>query len=243
MARALVVLCHPEPRSFTASWARASVAATGAELLDLHAEGFDPVERAAHYADPGAPFDVLKAQEAGPLPAEVRRHIELLKAADRLILHFPLWWFAPPAMLKGWCERVLAHGATHDTGRRFDRGRFLGHSVLFCVSTGASAAESGPDGREGDTRLLLWPLAMTFRYLGYEVLEPEVVHGVHGYHSGARLAEMEVRLQAALNGQDALIGGWEARPRIAFNADEDFDAAGRLRREAPSHSPFIRRSG
>ena len=236
---ALVVWAHPEPCSFTARWARASAEALGAETSDLCAMGFDPVEGPGHYAEPREPFDVLKAQEAGPLPADVRAEIAKLEAAERLVLHFPLWWFAPPAMLKGWCERVLAHGATHDIDRRFDRGRFRGRSVLFCVTTGANEAESGPDGREGDTRLLLWPLAMTFRYLGYDVLVPEIVHGVHGYHRGERLEALEARLAAVLAGQGALLAGWESRERMRFNADAEFEG-GRLRPGAPSFSPFIR---
>jgi NAD(P)H dehydrogenase (quinone) len=52
---------------------------------------------------------------------------------------------------------------------------------------------------------------------------------------------MEARLAARLAGQASVIAGWDARPRIAFNADGDFDAAGRLRDGAPSYHPFIRR--
>lgn len=165
--------------------------------------------------------------------------IAKLEAADRVILHFPLWWFAPPAVLKGWMERVFAHGRTHDVDNRFDRGRFRGRKVLFCVTTGARAAESGPDGKEGDTRLHLWPAAYTFRYLGFEVLQPVLVHGVHGYNRGDRKAALEVRLAAALAGQAALMRDFDRLPTMTFNSDSDFDAEGRLKRGAPHHSPFI----
>ena len=74
----------------------------------------------------------------------------------------------------------------------------------MCVTTGSSAAESAHDGREGDVRLLLWPTAQTLRYLGFEVLEPVVVHGVHGYHRGDRARALGDRLSRALAaGQDA----------------------------------------
>ncbi len=205
--------------------------------------GFDPAERGAHY-DGAPPFDPLKAQAAaaanGRLPPEVAGEIAKVRAADLLILHFPLWWFAPPAMIKGWCDRVLAHGALHSTEARFDTGLGQGKRVLFCVTTGASAAESGPSGREGDTRLYLWPLAHTFRYLGMTVLVPEIVHGVHGYHRDARRRALEARLSDVLAGQRALIAGLAARPVLPFNADTDFDTDGRLKPGRPSHSPFIR---
>jgi NAD(P)H dehydrogenase (quinone) len=33
--------------------------------------------------------------------------------ADLVVLQHPMWWHLPPAMLKGWFDRVLAYGATH----------------------------------------------------------------------------------------------------------------------------------
>ena len=33
--------------------------------------------------------------------------------ADVMVLQYPMWWHLPPAMLKGWFDRVLAYGATH----------------------------------------------------------------------------------------------------------------------------------
>lgn len=249
MPTTLIVLAHPEGRSFTAAWASASAASArelGHNVLwsDLMADRFDPVERSEHYRAPSVPFDVLRSQESASasedLPDEVRREIEKLEAADRVVFHFPLWWFAPPAILKGWFERVLAHGRTHDVANRFDTGRFRGRRALFCVSTGASAAESGPDGKEGDTRLHLWPAAYTLRYLGFDVIEPVIVHGVHGYQKGDRKAAMEDRLASVLAGQAAILRDFDALPLIRFNPDTDFDRDGRLLPDATSHGPFIR---
>lgn len=244
MRTTLVVLAHPEPASFNATWARhtaAAAQAAGDRVLrsDLCAMGFDPVEGPQHHGG-RRPFDALKAQEAGPLPDDVAAEVRKLRAADRIVLHFPLWWFAPPAILKGWTERCLPHGHLHDVENRFDTGLLRGKSVLFCVTTGSSAAESGPDGREGETRLLLWPLAMTFRYCGAAVKVPEIVHGVHGYHRGARKAALEARLRRVLAGQRAIHDGWEARAALPFNADGDFDEERRLKPDAPSHWPFTR---
>lgn len=248
MTTTLVVLAHPEPRSFCGQWADATARAAqslGDTVLRSDLGRFDPFERAEHYDAPGDPFDVLKAQErasvTGRLPPDVLAEIEKVEAADRIVFHFPLWWFAPPAMLKGWFERVLVHGRTHDVENRFDNGRFRGRKALFCVTTGANAVESGPDGKEGDTRLHLWPAAYTLRYLGFDVLEPVLVHGVHGYHREERQSALQERLRAALNAQAGLMKDFEQLPLIRFNADSDFDADGRLKPDAPSHSPFIRR--
>ena len=239
----LIVTAHPGQGSFTRAWAQASrdaCAALGHTVLesDLYAMGFDPAERGAHYGAAPGPFDPLKAQE-GALPPQIAAEVEKIRAADLVILHFPLWWFAPPAMLKGWCDRVLAHGHLHDVGRRFDTGLCRGKTALFCVSTGASAAELGPGGKEGHLDLLLWPLAYTLRYCGFDVAHPVAAHGVHGYWQGADRGALEHRLGGVLRDQAGIVQTIDDRPRWPFNADGDFDAEGRLTPDAPRHWPFI----
>lgn len=217
-------------------------------VSDLYAMGFDPAEAAGHYPSvhAGMPFDVLKTQEAaahnGTLPQIVNDEIARIRAADRLIFHFPLWWFAPPAMIKGWCERVLANGALHSTAARFDTGQCQGKSALFCVTTGSDAAESAYNGKEGDVALHLWPLAYTLRYLGLDVLAPKIIHGVHGYHRGDAQSGLETRLGTELTRHAQTIAKYDDLPRMTFNADGDFDDQGLLRSDAVSHSPFIRKA-
>lgn len=251
MAITLIVLAHPERRSFNGAWSDATEAAARAQgdrvlRSDLCQMGFDAVERADHYRNwpKDTPFDPLKAQESaaveGATPTDVATEVDKIRQADRIVLHFPLWWFAPPAILKGWFERAFQHGGLHDVDNRFDSGLCRGKSVLMCVTTGSRAEESAFNGKEGDVRLLLWPTAYTLRYLGFDVLEPLVVHGVHGYHRGDRLTELTERLGNVLVNQADVMAGFDGRPRLCFNADSDFDETGRLRADRPSYSPFIR---
>ncbi|SDJ98982.1 NAD(P)H-dependent oxidoreductase [Aliiruegeria lutimaris] len=247
MTNTLVVSAHPEPDSFTAAWARASAeAAAGAgdvATSDLYAMGFDPAERAELYRHEGR-FDPLRVQEAaaaaGTLPPELAAEVAKIRAADLLILHFPIWWFGPPAMLKGWFDRALVHGALHAVERRFEDGPCAGKRALMCVSTGCRAEECGPDGREGDLRLLLWPLAHALRYCGFTVLEPVCVHEVHGYHEAPARDAFAARIACVLEQQAAVIDGLASRPVWASNPSSDFDSLGRLLPGAPVLSPFIR---
>jgi putative NADPH-quinone reductase len=102
--RVLVVYCHPVPDSFCAALRDEQVAtldARGREvrLVDLYAEGFDPVlgtDERRHYHD-RAPTD----QALAP-------HIENLKWAEAILFVYPTWWYGLPAMLKGWLDRVWA---------------------------------------------------------------------------------------------------------------------------------------
>ena len=90
--------------------------------------------------------------------------------------------------------------------------------------------------------MLLRPTAYTLRYLGYTVLIPEVVHGVHGYHRGAKLKELRTRLRAVLENHDRTMAVLDERPVLSFNADSDFDTSGRLKANSPSHSLFTRQT-
>lgn len=250
MTTTLIVVAHPSGHSFTHAWANASADAAralGHEVLisDLSAMGFDPVEAPEVYGLPSdAAFDPLKAQQAASdadaLPADVAAEVAKVRAADRIVLHFPIWWFAPPAVLKGWMDRVLAQGAMHGELARYDSGLCAGKEVLCCVSAGAKESECRPDGLNGDLRLQLWPVAYTFRYLGMTVLEPIAAYSVHGYHEGVAKEAVEARLRGVLAAQADVMAGWENLPRMAFNPEGDFDEAGRLKAGAPSYSPFVR---
>lgn len=106
--RVLLVYCHPVPESFNAAVrdrAMAALADAGHEvdLLDLYAEGFDPVvsadERRAYH-------------EPGVNEEPVAGHLARLRACEALIFVYPTWWYGPPAMLKGWLDRVWVPHAT-----------------------------------------------------------------------------------------------------------------------------------
>ena len=252
MTTTLIVLAHPDPRSFNGAWAEATRSACedlGDTVLssDLVSMDFQPVECAKNYPyrQTDTSFDALRAQEEASanrlLPADVLEEIDKIRRADRIVFHFPIWWFSPPAILKGWFDRVLAHGELHSVEHRFDTGHFRGKKALFCVTTGSKEAESAFDGKEGDIQMLLWPAAYTLRYLGFSVAVPEIVHGVHGYHRGARREALQDRLDNILCAQAALMAEFDRRPLIRFNADSDFDESGHLKPDRPSYSHFIRK--
>lgn len=112
-----MVVAHPSENSFTCAVAdatRRGLERGGHDVttLDLYRLGFAPAmsreERAAyHEADP----------LIDPMTAE---HAALVQAADALVFVYPTWWSGPPAVLKGWLERVLVPGVAF----RFDaRGK------------------------------------------------------------------------------------------------------------------------
>jgi NAD(P)H dehydrogenase (quinone) len=103
--RVLVVHCHPNPESLVAAAkdrALAGLTRAGHDVrcTDLYADGFEPAmtahERRTH-------------REPGVAP-ELQRYADDLAWAEALVLVYPTWWGAQPAMLKGWIDRVWVAG-------------------------------------------------------------------------------------------------------------------------------------
>ncbi len=248
---ALVVLAHPELRSFNgglAEVAEATLRAMGyaVERSDLVQMGFDPVERGAlyeHRADPER-FDSQTEQrhafERDSLSADVKAEIDKLRRADFLFVQFPVWWFSVPAVLKGWFDRVFVYGGIYTSTERYDRGRFKGKRALLAATTGGPKPTFGHNGRNGDIELLMWPMNMTLAYIGYAVLPHFVAYEVGGAiaYSGADAA------RARREGDKAALA--ERLRRLAdteplrFNGWSDWDEQGRLKPGVEGHSHFMR---
>ena len=101
-----VVYCHPVAESFSAALHRAvldGLARGGHEVddLDLYAEGFSPALTEAERRG----YDHSPANETSVAP-----YVARLRAAEALVFCFPTWWYAMPAMVKGYLDRVLLPG-------------------------------------------------------------------------------------------------------------------------------------
>jgi NAD(P)H dehydrogenase (quinone) len=184
----LIVYAHPEPSSFSAALkdgAVASIRAAGhsVDVSDLYAEGFNPVAGRHDFrsvADASRfhyQTEQLNAARTRTFSEEIAREQARVDAVDLFILQFPLWWGGPPAILKGWIDRVLAYGFAYVDGRRFDRGLFKGRRAVMCVTTGGTRERFSDDGTYGEIEKVLWPLQrLTLEYLGLMVEEPFICY-------------------------------------------------------------------
>jgi putative NADPH-quinone reductase len=104
--RVLVVYAHPLETSYLSA-VHARVVETlrerGREVddLDLYRERFDPVLSREQM---GSYVDVEKNAR------EVRAYVERLRAADALVLVFPVWFDGLPAIMQGYFQRVFLPG-------------------------------------------------------------------------------------------------------------------------------------
>ena len=250
--QAHIVLSHPDPGSFNAHLAQVARRcwrheAGRVSVSDLYGMDFDPCERAEHYVARKGPGAVRCSGRAAPclgkgtIPPIVAAEIERLDRADLLILQYPMWWHLPPAMLKGWLDRVLIYGEVYASTKRFEKGRLAGKRAMLSVTVGTSADTYAFDGRSGDIDLLFWPVNFSLAYVGYTVLSPFVVYGVEAglRYSDATVVEARLKRVEA-NLADAL-GSLDRRAVIPFNRMAEWGANGRIVAEAAVHSPFIRR--
>ncbi|MBP0462333.1 NAD(P)H-dependent oxidoreductase [Roseomonas sp. PWR1] len=106
--RVLVLFAHPLADSFHAALHAAALeglARAGHEIddCDLYAEGFDPVlsaEERRDYHDPA-----LNRRLVAPW-------VERVQKAEAIVCVFPTWCFGPPAILKGFFDRVFLPGVS-----------------------------------------------------------------------------------------------------------------------------------
>jgi NAD(P)H dehydrogenase (quinone) len=123
-----LILAHPDPASFNhaiAQTARAALCKNEHEVNfhDLYAEGFDPL------------LPVGEGEKDAPLPADITRHCAEIAQADGIIIVHPNWWGQPPAILKGWVDRVIRVGVAYrflegDCGEGIPQGLLRAHTAL-----------------------------------------------------------------------------------------------------------------
>ena len=109
--RLLVIFCHPCSESYGAAiyeLACRTLRATGHELRthDLYRENFNPVLSTEEWKQYLSHPEVNQGTQA--------HYIADLKWAEGLVVIYPTWFYGPPAMLKGWLERVWLPGVTFE---------------------------------------------------------------------------------------------------------------------------------
>ena len=124
-----LILAHPNPKSFNhaiAAVARDTLIQRGWNVYfhDLYAEQFPPLL-------PYEEFD-----KAADVPPEIQRYCDELAASDGIVIAHPNWWGQPPAILKGWIDRVIRPGVAYrfldgDSGEGVPEGLLRAETALI----------------------------------------------------------------------------------------------------------------
>ena len=109
--KALIIHADPRNDTLTAA-ARNSMANLLAsdgwevEVRSLYEDGFNPVATAEEIS--------FQKPSQSSIDPQVAQYQDLIRKADALILIYPLWWIQPPAILKGWQDRVFTYGFAYE---------------------------------------------------------------------------------------------------------------------------------
>ena len=174
--RHVVIRCHPDQDSLNAAMAAAyttEVEQHGHEVVlrDLYAMGFDPVLKSSER--PGMAFRET---------ADVHDELAVIAGADVFVLVYPIWFGGPPAMLKGYIERVLG-----STAMPLQFAQEASHGILTgkrLVTFSTSATESHWLATQGQMQSLV---AGFDRYIEHGFAMQPSQH----YHFGGITAGME----------------------------------------------------
>ncbi|MEP7241347.1 MAG: NAD(P)H-dependent oxidoreductase [Devosia sp.] len=107
--RVMVLHAHPVETSFSRALCNAvleTLRGSGHEpdLVDLYAEGFDPVlSRDARLGYHDVPDNIT---------ADLKPYVDRLMATEAIVLVFPVWNYGFPAILKGYFDRVFMPGVS-----------------------------------------------------------------------------------------------------------------------------------
>ncbi len=108
---------------------------------------------------------VVLANEASRGAFDVPSFQVTLSGAEVIVLHFPLYWYSPPALVKQWLDSILTSGWAFPKSSSKLRGKTL----IISVTTGAPLSSFQPDGSNGSTlEDLLLPLKRTAYYCGMQ---------------------------------------------------------------------------
>jgi NAD(P)H dehydrogenase (quinone) len=146
--KVLIILGHQRPGSFChaiATTAQEELLSAGHEVVfhDLYAEGFDPILLDA---------EIPKGAEQ---PATIAQHCQELTEADAIVVVHPNWWAMPPAVLKGWLDRVVRQGVAYEFGPGGVIGKLAGKRALVFTTSNTP--------REDELRLFGDPLENLWR--------------------------------------------------------------------------------
>ena len=136
----LLILAHPSPSSLNAAIAKRSIdtlVGNGHTVVfhDLYRERFEPV----------LPLDEFSRE--AELSPELQAHCEEISEVDGIIIVHPNWWGQPPAILKGWIDRVIRPGVAYefiegDSGEGVPKGLLRAKSaIVFNTSNTDSTRE------------------------------------------------------------------------------------------------------
>jgi NAD(P)H dehydrogenase (quinone) len=201
----LVISAHDDTKSFVAALHNTALGVFERSnhkvfVSDLYAQQFNPVASIIDFKTSSGThanymFEQQRAVNTGSgFSPDLQAEMDKLAKADLVVIHFPLWWGGPPAILKGWFERVLAMGFAWNSNSRYAKGLLKGKKVLLTVSVGDPESYYSAEGMHRATveQHLYGLTHNTLAFCGFDVYKPFVISNV----TAADQDELEAKLES-----------------------------------------------
>lgn len=103
----LIILAHPDNNSFNhaiADTCRKRLINNGHSVVyhDLYKENFNPI------------INSIEIPKQAQIDNSIQEHCDDLINSDGIIVIHPNWWGQPPAIMKGWIDRVIRPGIAYE---------------------------------------------------------------------------------------------------------------------------------
>lgn len=191
----LVILAHPRPGSFNHTIAQSIVNTLRSReqnviFHDLYREKFEPILRSGE----------IDGHGVDPI---IDRHCRELAAADGIIIVHPVWWEQPPAILKGWLDRVFQPGLAYD----FTSGHGVGllNAQFAMVFNTSSTPEETRRVVYGDPLKTLWGKSV-FGFCGVKRFDYRMFPEIQNSTPGQRDMWLQEILDVLVNTVEASSG-------------------------------------
>ena len=167
--KVLIILAHPDKQSFNhaiANECKQRLIENGHSVIfhDLHKEKFDPI------------ITSTEIPKNGEISHFIEKHCDDLKQSDGIIIVHPNWWGQPPAILKGWIDRIIRPGIAYefedgDNGEGIPIGLLKAKAgIVFNTSNTSAKRENGIFGDPLDT---IWKNCI-FDFCGVKQFERKI---------------------------------------------------------------------
>jgi len=187
--KVLIVLAYPKQEGFNRAIAEQVLdyfrkdPSHQVDFIDLYAEHYDPV------------LSVDELPRKFSFDETTLRYQQLITEANRVVFIHPDWWGGPPAILKGFLDRVfrpgVAYGFREADFRNADTpGLFSEKRFDVCITTDAQ----NPDGK--DSTAPSWPTARVWKeqvleFCGVKAVQIHVFWNLRGSTYAERKAYLD----------------------------------------------------
>lgn len=168
-----VILAHPYPESFNHAIYQTVLDCLKENGYQVHAhnlyeEGFNPLLEGP---------ELVTGETSDPM---VLKHRQEITKADGIIIIHPNWWGQPPAILKGWTDRVLRSGVAYQF-EEGDDGSGVPKGLLVAEAAIVFNTSNTPEEREklifGDPLERIWKDCV-FDFCGIKNFHRKMFHVV-----------------------------------------------------------------